>query len=51
MAIARKPRPAISSELADSTSHSRSPWWKRSRCAADGAIRQPVESTVASSVM
>ena len=43
MAIARKARPAISSALADSTSHSRSPWWKRSRCAADGAIRHPVE--------
>ncbi len=50
MAMARKPRPAIISRFADSISHSRSAWWKRSRCAADGAIRQAAEIVAASSV-
>ena len=38
------------SSFADSTIQVRSPWWKRSRCAADGAIRHAAESVVAMSV-
>ena len=49
-ATARIASPAIISRFADSTIHSRSPWWKRSRWAAEGAIRQAVESAVAISV-
>ena len=49
-ATARKPSPAIMSRFADSTIQARSDWWKRSRCAADGAIRHAVESAVAISV-
>ena len=36
--------------LADSTIQARSHWWKRSRCDADGAIRQAAESAVPISV-
>ncbi len=38
------------SRLADSITHARSPWWKRRRCPADGAIRHAVERAVAISV-
>jgi hypothetical protein len=51
IAIARKTSPAIVSLFAVSITHARSRWWKRSRCAADGAIRHAVESAVAMSVM
>ena len=50
MAMPRKTRPAIRYLLADSITKARSRWWKRRRWVALGAIRQIVDTAVASSV-
>ena len=50
IASARNTRPEIGGRLEDSMMYARSPWWKRSRCVAVGAMKQPVETAVASRV-